>query len=40
MELDNRITNVEKRRKNRNKNSIRSQRKRIFSENDRIIIIS
>ena len=26
-ELDNGITNVEKRRKNRNKNSVRSQRK-------------
>ena len=30
MELDNGITNVEKRRKNRNKNFVRSQRKRLF----------
>ena len=30
-ELDNGITNVEKRKKNRNKNHIRLQRKRIFS---------
>ena len=30
-ELDNGITKMEKRRKNRNKNSIRLQRKRIFS---------
>ena len=30
-ELDNGITNMEKRRKNRNKNSIRLQRKWLFS---------